>query len=170
MLMHSRPPIGTLFPYTTLFRSRVSEAGPGAAEEGPGGRLEAADWPRPVVGVLGGLGPAATSVFRDVLIRATGAGSDQEHLALLVSQHSTTPHRTAGILDPGAPDPGPVIVRDAVMLQRAGIDVLVLPCNTAHHYARQVEAGGAVPLLSIVGTTVRTAGESADGALRGGTA
>src|SRR5690625_3024303 len=118
MLMHSRPPIGTLFPYTTLFRSRVSEAGPGAAEEGPGGRLDAADWSRPVVGVLGGLGPAATSVFLDVLIRATVAGSDQEHLDLLVSQHSTTPDRTAGILDPGAPDPGPVIVRDAVMLQR----------------------------------------------------
>src|SRR5690625_6713185 len=73
MLMHSRPPIGTLFPYTTLFRSRVSEAGPGAAEEGPGGRLDAADWSRPVVGVLGGLGPAATSAFLDVLIRATVA-------------------------------------------------------------------------------------------------
>ena len=142
----------------------MSEAGPGAAEEGPGGRLDAADWSRPVVGVLGGLGPAATSVFLDVLIRATVAGSDQEHLDLLVSQHSTTPDRTAGILDPGAPDHGPVIVRDAVMLQRAGIDVLVLPCNTAHHYARQVEAAVAVPLLSIVETTVRTAVESADGA------
>lgn len=136
----------------------------GAAGEGPGGRLDLEDWSSPVVGVLGGLGPAATSVFLDVLIRATRAGSDQEHLDLLVSQHSTTPDRTAGILEPGAPDPGPVIVRDAVMLQRAGVDLLVLPCNTAHHYARQVEAATTVPLLNIVETTARAAVDRAEGA------
>lgn len=129
-----------------------------------GGRLDPAHWARPVVGVLGGLGPAATSVFLDVLIRATVAGSDQEHLDLLVSQHSTTPDRTAGILVPEAPDPGPVIVRDAVMLERAGVDLLVLPCNTAHHYARQVEAATTVPLLSIVETTTTAAVEAASGA------
>ncbi|WP_245822686.1 aspartate/glutamate racemase family protein [Brachybacterium avium] len=140
------------------------ETAPGAAGKDSGGRLDPADWSRPVVGVLGGLGPAATSVFLDMLIRATVAGSDQEHLDLLVSQHSTTPDRTAGILEPGAPDPGPVIVRDAVMLQRAGVDLLVLPCNTAHHYARQVEAATDIPLLSIVETTSRAAVEVADGA------
>nr|WP_283774589.1 amino acid racemase [Brachybacterium equifaecis] len=115
------------------------------------------DWAHPVVGVLGGLGPAATAVFLDVLVRATLAGSDQEHLDLLVSQHSSTPDRTRGILDHGAPDPGPVIARDAVMLERAGVDLLVLPCNTAHHYARQVEAATSVPFVSIVEATVREA-------------
>ena len=129
-----------------------------------GGRLDPVAWSRPVVGVLGGLGPAATAVFLDVLIRATVAGSDQEHLDLLVSQHSTTPDRTAGILVPGAPDPGPVIARDAVMLERAGVDLLVLPCNTAHHYARQVEAATTIPLLSIVETTARVAVAEAGGA------
>ena len=38
-----------------------------------GGRLHEADWARPTVGVLGGLGPAATAVFLDVLVRATRA-------------------------------------------------------------------------------------------------
>lgn len=137
----------------------------GPESDGPetGGRLEAADWSRPVVGVLGGLGPAATAVFLDVLVRATAADSDQEHLDLLVSQHSTTPDRTAGILDPEAPDPGPIIARDALMLERAGVDLLVLPCNTAHHYARQVEDATTIPLLSIVETTAVSAVRSADG-------
>ena len=129
-----------------------------------GARLEEADWSRPVVGVLGGLGPAATAVFLDVLVRATAADSDQGHLDLLVSQHSTTPDRTAGILDPEAADPGPIIARDALMLERAGVDLLVLPCNTAHHYARQVEDATAIPLLSIVETTARTAVRRAEGA------
>ena len=129
-----------------------------------GGRLDPVAWSQPVVGVLGGLGPAATAVFLDVLIRATAARSDQEHLDLLVSQHSTTPDRTAGILEPGAADPGPVVARDAVMLERAGVDLLVLPCNTAHHYARQVEAATTIPLLSIVETTARVAVQEAQGA------
>ena len=134
----------------------------GAAEDELGGRLDPTTWPGPVVGVLGGLGPAATSVFLDVLIRATVARSDQEHVDLLVSQHSSTPDRTAAILDPDATDPGPVILRDAVMLQRAGVDMLVLPCNTAHHYARQVESATTIPLLSIVETTAQAAVERAD--------
>jgi len=129
-----------------------------------GGRLDPVTWSGPVIGVLGGLGPAATAVFLDVLIRATVAASDQEHLDLLVSQHSTTPDRTAGILVPGAPDPGPVIARDAAMLERAGVQLLVLPCNTAHHYARQVEAATTIPLLSIVETTARVAVAEAGGA------
>jgi aspartate racemase len=142
-----------------------AEPGTGSpADPQLGGRLAAADWTRPVVGVLGGLGPAATAVFLDVLVRATAAGSDQEHLDLLVSQHSTTPDRTAGILDPGAADPGPIIARDALMLERAGVDLLVLPCNTAHHYARQVEDATTIPLLSIVETTAQVAVRRADGA------
>jgi aspartate racemase len=134
------------------------------AEAARGGRVDERDWAGPVVGVLGGLGPAATAVFLDVLVRATDAGSDQEHLDLLVSQHSSTPDRTAGILDPRAADPGPVIARDARMLERAGASMLVLPCNTAHHYARQVEEATSIPLLSIVETTAQSAVHRAGGA------
>lgn len=122
-----------------------------------GGRIAAADWTSPVVGVLGGLGPAATATFLDVLVRATEASCDQEHLDLLVSQHSSTPDRTSRILDPGAPDPGPVIARDAQMLERAGAGVLVLPCNTAHHFVAGIREATSVPFVSIVEATVSAA-------------
>lgn len=121
------------------------------------------DWPGPVVGVLGGLGPAATAVFMDVLVRATAADRDQDHLDLVVAQHSSIPDRTASILDPAAPDPGPVIARDAVMLERIGAGMLVLPCNTAHHFARQVEDSVSIPLVSIVEQTAQVAVETAAG-------
>jgi len=117
-------------------------------------------WRAPVVGVLGGLGPAATAVFLDLLVRATDATSDQEHLDLLVSQHSTTPDRTAHILDESAADPGPVLARDAAMLERAGVGLLVLPCNTAHHFVRRIEAVTSVPFVSIVDATVEVSAQS----------
>lgn len=126
-----------------------------------GARIDPESWRSPVVGVLGGLGPAATAVFLDLLVRATDARTDQEHLDLLVSQHSTTPDRTAHILDASAPDPGPVLARDAQMLERAGAGLLVLPCNTAHHFVRQIAAATTLPFVSIVEETARVAVDAA---------
>jgi aspartate racemase len=115
------------------------------------------DWSRPVVGVLGGLGPAATAVFLDLLVRLTDAPTDQDHLDAVVLQHASVPDRTASILDPAAPDPGPVLARDAARLAALGAGLLVLPCNTAHHFAHRIEAASDVPLISIVSETARVA-------------
>ena len=48
---------------------------------------------RPTVGVLGGLGPAATVDFMARLIAATPAPSDQDHLRLLVDHNPAVPNR-----------------------------------------------------------------------------
>lgn len=139
----------------------VSSASVGTAPVNEGARIDPASWRAPVVGVLGGLGPAATAVFLDLLVRVTDAATDQDHLDVLVSQHSTTPDRTAHILDPSAPDPGPVLARDAAMLERAGVGMLVLPCNTAHHYVRGIREATTVPFVSIVDVTADAAIERA---------
>lgn len=127
--------------------------------EETGGRLDASSWSQPVVGVLGGLGPTATAVFLDLLVRATDARTDQDHLDLVVSQHSSTPDRTARILDAEAADPGPVLARDAAMLERIGAQLLVLPCNTAHHFVQGVREATAIPFVSIVEATARAAAQ-----------
>lgn len=115
------------------------------------------DWNHPVVGVLGGLGPAATAVFLDVLVRATAAEKDQDHLDLVVTQHSSTPDRTARVLDSDAPDPAPVIAADAERLVRFGAELLVLPCNTATSFVEPARRRVAVPFLSIAELTARAA-------------
>lgn len=112
--------------------------------------------PESFLGVIGGVGPGATAVFMDILVRATAAAGDQEHINALVAQHPAIPDRTAHILDPAHhEDPGPFLARDARFLESAGAEFLVLPCNTAHHYAQQVERAIHIPLVSIVDVTVR---------------
>lgn len=114
---------------------------------GPGadGRVE--------VGVIGGVGPAATVCFLDLVVRHTAAERDQDHLDLVVLQHASIPDRTAYILGRSADDPGPVMAADARRLERLGVGFVVVPCNTAHHFTDEVAAAVGVPVLSIVDET-----------------
>jgi aspartate racemase len=51
-------------------------------------------------------------------------------------------------------DPLPEILRVARNLQSAGADALAMPCNTAHHYAQEIQAAVSIPLLHMVKLSV----------------
>ncbi|QCB93778.1 aspartate/glutamate racemase family protein [Cellulomonas shaoxiangyii] len=106
------------------------------------------------VGVIGGVGPAATVSFLDLVVRHTDAARDQDHVDLVVLQHASIPDRTAYILGDSPDDPGPVMAADARRLEALGVEFVVVPCNTAHHFTAEVAAAVTVPVLSIVDETV----------------
>lgn len=122
-----------------------------------GGRADQAPAGRTLVGVLGGVGPLATVLFMDSVVRLTEAARDQDHVDMVVLQHASVPDRTAFVLGRSADDPGPVLADDARRLARAGAGLLVLPCNTAQAFAGPVTAATAVPLLTAVDATVSAA-------------
>lgn len=104
------------------------------------------------VGVMGGLGPAATADFHARLVRATPATRDQEHLRLLIDSDPTLPDRNAALAGRG-PSPGPALVAMARNLERAGADFLVLVCNAAHAWQDEIRAAVSIPFLSMVDET-----------------
>ncbi len=110
-----------------------------------------------IVGVLGGMGPAATVDFMATVIALTPADTDQDHIHMLVDNDPTIPARQNAILKGGA-DPGPAMATMAKRLQDAGADFLVMPCNTAHAFASQVVVAVDIPLLSIIDVTVAACG------------
>ncbi|WP_036959679.1 aspartate/glutamate racemase family protein, partial [Promicromonospora kroppenstedtii] len=91
-----------------------------------GGRAGGAPAGRTLVGVLGGVGPLATVLFMDRVVRLTEAARDQDHIDMVVLQHASVPDRTAFVLGRSADDPGPVLADDARRLARAGAGLLVL--------------------------------------------
>lgn len=105
------------------------------------------------VGVMGGMGPDATVDFMDKVIAATPAGSDQQHIHMLVDHNPHVPDRTAAILGHGA-EPGPVLASMAQQLQQAGADFIVMPCNTAHAFQSAIRGALDVPFVSIIDETV----------------
>lgn len=102
---------------------------------------------KPVLGILGGLGPAASSYLYQMLIEHTPAACDQDHVDVILSSRASTPDRTAYITGQSREDPLPLMIRDAKALVDYGATVLAIPCNTAHYFYEQITAAVPVPVL-----------------------
>ena len=102
------------------------------------------------VGVVGGLGPAATAAFLGRVVSATDAAKDQDHVNLVVLQHSAVPDRTDFITGASDADPTPLLVGDAVRLASWGVVAVVMPCNTATAFVEAMRAAVTIPVLDIV--------------------
>ncbi len=107
-----------------------------------------------ILGVLGGLGPMSTVYFCELVTSHTMAEKDADHIDMLISSRASTPDRTDFILGKSAVDPLPVMIEEATRLQRAGADLLVIPCNTAHYFYDGLQASCTVPMLNIIEETV----------------
>jgi aspartate racemase len=122
---------------------------------------------RLTVGVIGGMGPAATVDFMARVITATPAERDQDHLHVLVDCNPEVPDRTAFLQSEGL-DPRPTLIAMAKRLEQAGADFLVMPCNTAHAFAGDIGAEVTIPLVdwpSVVADAVAAEGVEQAGIL-----
>ena len=105
------------------------------------------------VGVLGGMGPAATVDFMDRLLKATAAPREQDNLRLLVDCNPHVPDRN--YRDESGPDPAPVLAGMAKGLETAGAELVVMACNTAHMYEADIRGALGVPFVSLIAETAR---------------
>jgi len=114
-----------------------------------------------VAGIIGGMGPDATVDFMARILRATPAGTDQEHVRMVVENNPRIPSRQLAIRGEGE-DPGPGIAAVASRLEAAGAEFLVMPCNLAHAWQGDIEAAVSIPFVSIVDVSVRSVLERSD--------
>ncbi len=126
------------------------------------------------IGILGGMGPAATVDFLGKLVELTPASRDQEHLPVLLASVPQAPDRSAAILGDG-PDPLPSLLKGIAALNRGEVGLIVVPCNSSHHWYEQMSAASQAPLLHIAKASVaavpdgvRTLLLATRGALRSG--
>jgi aspartate racemase len=108
--------------------------------------------PSKILGVLGGMGPAATLDFLAKLQAATPAARDQDHIRVLMDLNPQVPDRNVG--DGAA---GPVLAAMAVRLRDAGAQVLAMPCNTAHLHAAEIVEASGLPLIDLIDVAVAEA-------------
>ncbi|MFV0480766.1 MAG: aspartate/glutamate racemase family protein [Campylobacteraceae bacterium] len=106
-----------------------------------------------IIGILGGMGPAATVDMFDKFVKLTDAKKDQDHIPLLISSIPDVPDRTEAMLH-GGKDPLKKLVKYMKMLEDGGAKCIVIPCNTAHYWFDKLKKRCNVHMISIVDSTL----------------
>jgi len=105
------------------------------------------------LGIVGGIGPAATVDFMRKIIRNTEASRDQDHLRLVVEHNPQIPDRTANLLGSGE-DPTGALFEACLRLQDSEATLIAMPCNTAHAYIDRLQPRLAIPIINMLSETV----------------
>ncbi|ECH9655665.1 aspartate/glutamate racemase family protein [Salmonella enterica] len=105
------------------------------------------------IGILGGMGPAATADMLEKFVELRHASCDQQHIPLIVSSIPDIPDRTAYLLS-GGPSPYRYLERYLHMLEDAGAECIVIPCNTAHYWFDDLQNVAKARMISILDATL----------------
>lgn len=101
-----------------------------------------------LLGVLGGMGPAATLDFLQKLLKLTNAKTDQDQITTITYNNCQVPDRNEAYLNEGE-SPVPELIRSAKVLTDAGADLIAMPCNTAHIWYDSLKTATPVEILNM---------------------
>lgn len=107
------------------------------------------------LGVIGGMGPEATSFYYARVIARTVAAHDQDHIDMVILSHATMPDRTEAILTGHKEAFIRAVTQDARDLEKLGVENIAIPCNTSHYFLEEIQAATRVPVINMVEESVR---------------
>ena len=106
------------------------------------------------VGIVGGVGPAATVDFMNKIIRNTKAKRDQEHIKLVVEHNPQIPDRTENLISEGA-DPTVALYATCKKLEADEANMIAIPCNTAHAFVERIQPYLSIPIVNMLYETTQ---------------
>ena len=101
------------------------------------------------IGILGGMGPAATVDLYKKIISYTPAECDQDHIRIFIDNNPQIPDRTDALNNSGI-DPVPFMLDSAQKLENNQVDFIIIPCNTAHAFVSRLADKLNTPILSMI--------------------
>lgn len=113
------------------------------------------DKDKKILGVMGGMGPAATQLFYRQVVEKTLAARDQDHVDMIILNHASMPDRTEEILSGREEALFRLLLEDARRLESYGVAAIAIPCNTSHFFADRLQAELRIPLINMVREAAR---------------
>lgn len=110
-----------------------------------------------IPGIIGGMGPLAHTVFERILIEQNakrGAKTDQDHPLWFLISATNIPNRTQSLAGEKE-NCAPLLVRYGRLLESAGVDFLIIPCNTVHAFYAQVQSELQIPWIHLIDCTTQ---------------
>ncbi len=121
---------------------------------------------RPVIGILGGMGPRSTAPFLDMIVdecqQQLHLRTEADYPEMMVLSWPT-PFDSLKPFDYEAIRTS--VIKGLQKLESAGVDFISMPCNTAHVFFDELQAALAVPLLNMIAITCRSLPEDGPVAL-----
>jgi aspartate racemase len=102
----------------------------------------------PFVGILGGMGPAATVDLMGKIVQFANASTDQEHVPVVAHNVAQIPDRQVFLKGAGD-SPLPALIAGLERLNSIGAGLVLIPCNTAHIWYDELVARSAAPIVHI---------------------
>lgn len=100
------------------------------------------------IGIVGGMGPYATSDFFRNLLDSTKVVKDFDHIPLIIRSDATVPSRTRALLyNEKSPVEKTV---DGIKSIQDIVDFVVLPCNSIHYWYDKISPQIEVPWLNML--------------------
>jgi aspartate racemase len=105
------------------------------------------------IGILGGMGPEATNQLCVLITALTPVTKDQDHIPVITYNNPQIPARVSAVRGQSE-SPVPEMIRTARVLEEAGADMLLMPCNLAHFYLEDIQKAVRIPFLDMIEETV----------------
>lgn len=110
-----------------------------------------------ILGILGGMGPLASSLFYRMITDMTCAERDQDHINIILLSDAQTPDRTGAILSGDTEAARRSLHDDCKTLEALGCKAICAACNTAHYFLHGFGDLG-IPVISMVRETAKEMG------------
>lgn len=108
------------------------------------------------VGIIGGLGPETTAEFYKELV--FGCQQQSNVRPSIIIWNVPLPRRIEQefiLTGKGAQQYVPFLLETAKQLEKAGVDFIVMPCNSMHIFIEDIRASVSIPVLSIIEETAK---------------
>ena len=106
------------------------------------------------LGILGGMGPLATALFYEMIVKRTKAECDQDHFNTLIYSNASIPKRVEYLLGQSEENPLNEMIASAKLLEDASCDLIAMPCVTAHAFYKEVSESVKIPFLNMITETI----------------
>ena len=110
------------------------------------------DCAKKTIGIIGGMGPAATALLFQKLIDYTQANTDSEHMHIVIDNNTQIPDRTTAILK-AEDTPAKCIIESGKKLEAFGAELILIPCNTSHYFYARIQEQLNVPVVNMIAET-----------------
>lgn len=106
-----------------------------------------------ILGVIGGLGPLATAHFMELVVQLTEANTEQENVDMIVYNFPSIPDRSDFIMGYYLKSPLHRLLYVANALARQDVDLIAIPCMTAHYFYSELSERTQLPIINAIEET-----------------